>query len=215
MDPLSCFPLEVTIRIFSYFDLPILQKCCQVSKEWKKIAECDLFWKKYLGDLVPLEEKLKDFVCKRSIRTIKGLKNRMELFFQGLKINEWKNFRCIFPFDPQMNMTITSIVKDHQWVIPSKEEELWIFTQKRLLGEMFEHTFATVCNSENITGYYKCKFIVPRNLCASFASNVFFSLGDAVKRESEKIEQAKRKRWIAGALVVSAVFFSALLFLKK
>lgn len=47
-NPIPQLPSEINYEIFSYLDPMTLSRCCQVSKEWKKLASDERLWSKLL-----------------------------------------------------------------------------------------------------------------------------------------------------------------------
>lgn len=46
-DPVSFLPIEMSERIFEFFDISTLGKCCMVSSQWVQIANNENLWKRF------------------------------------------------------------------------------------------------------------------------------------------------------------------------
>src|SRR5690349_15693202 len=84
---LRALPEQVLIETFSYLKKPELASCCQISRNWRKLASTDRLWKEigkhmFEGSLnVPnIKEFLREFVS-QEMSSNEEIMDRLEAFF--------------------------------------------------------------------------------------------------------------------------------------
>ncbi len=102
MDPVSIFPKDVSLIIFSNLDFQDLGRCCQVSKKWSSVAEENNLWKQFIKDIpLPAKGNIKTFIMKHSVKSLDKVLDHIKVFLDKASKDQICRFTCFFPLNPK------------------------------------------------------------------------------------------------------------------
>jgi hypothetical protein len=106
--PNTDLPPECNLTILSHLGAQDLGRCCQVSKEWRKLASDDNLWKQlFPGLTLPEGVSRKElFNDSHFVNSRAKIKQHIAEFVDNLPLNEAATIKCYFLKNPGCTITV-------------------------------------------------------------------------------------------------------------
>lgn len=193
-------PYDVNLLIFSCLNHHDLAKCCEVSKQWKKLASTNSLWQKLFSNLdLPEGTNVKAYVATHCVRTNDEIEERLQQLLQKMNEEDSALFTCLFPLNPkcQFEVKVSSTFNtDLQSGILRKETYIFL---KQLINknDLYQNLQFTSITSNFIMD---CKLNLPSEL-----QSTNFNLIHKITPRLQNKNKGLRAEWVILAIGVISV----------
>ncbi len=105
--PNADLPPECDLAIFSYLGAQDLGRCCQVCKEWRKLASDGTLWKRlFPGKVFPSGVNAKEFINRHTVISKDEVVEHIQEFINIIPLHKKGIFTCLFPFNPRCTIRV-------------------------------------------------------------------------------------------------------------
>lgn len=99
LDPLKYVAEGNKLQILSHLNPQELVQCCQVSKEWSRLASDGSLWRGFFPEkAIPLGVNVKKYIDGHAVKSEDEAMQRIQEFANKVLLNQKGTFTCFFPF---------------------------------------------------------------------------------------------------------------------